>query len=460
MITTQIDSRLRTLEGLLSQVIPTFKRGDESSEEYSESVDSSGDEQPQPDYRGSTSTDRRPPVDDNWQQSLQVVDLQTIETDSASSPFSYAFHIDAFSRKVSAVDGEFRNLGHGKFLRQANEMFPQLEQIQIETQLAGRLLDYYFREMWPLFPIIDRDAIYSQLRDRTPLPPISLLTAIYFAAASSISQLQDIHSAASSPALSPRSPATLPPGLLDSLRASLTAIVSTLSTPILEPRISTLQTIVLRCLYDSTLSCEQRAVLVSDAVRIAQYILLHRVLTNLPPRDKSLRKHLWWTIFLLEVWTSANDQIASSVDLAEVDVPMPIESEEIDHLTYTAVVALTRILQDSLRGIYSPNVRQEDIPREVVRLREWVMDWYCNLPAELLVAETGIDGESADFLLATCHTVLLMLYKPFTNEDLVRSEIGRSQGIIMEALGRIGRNMGKFGIIASLVGHMVRRSTI
>lgn len=88
------------------------------------------------------------------------------------------------------------------------------------------------------------------------------------------------------------------------------------------------------------------------------------------------------------------------------------------------------------------------------------MDWYCNLPGDLLVTESGTGGESSDFLLATCHSVLLMLYRPFNSEDLVRSEIERSQGIIMEALGRIGRNIGKFGIIASLVGHMVRRSTI
>ena len=446
---------------MLSHVVgPPNKIEDESSEEYSEFEDYSDDEQPETEYRGSTSMDKRRPSDDNWKRSLQVMDLQTVETDSASSPYSYAFHIDAFSRKASAMDGNFQNVGHGKYIRADKGAPVQLEQIQIETQLAGNLLDYYFREMWPLFPIIDRDAVYSQLRDRRPLPPISLLTAIYFAAASSISQLQDIHSAASSPALSPGSPPTLPPGLLDSLRASLSTIVSTLSTPILEPRISTLQTIVLRCIYDTTLPCELRTALIADAVRISQYILLHRVLTKLASRDKSLRQHLWWSIFLLEVWTSANDRIASTIDLAEVDLPMPIESEETDHPTYTAFVALTRILHDALRRIYSPNVRLEDIPREVGRLRGWVMDWYCNLPSELLVGESGGGRESADFLLATCHCVLLMLYNPFKNEDLVRSEIERSQGIIMEALGRIGRNIGKFGIMASLVGHMVRRSTI
>ena len=445
---------------MLAHVVGEPKREDESSEEYSDPDDYSGDEQPQPEYRGSTSSEKPRPSDDNWKRSLQVVDLQTVETDSASSPYSYAFHIDAFSRKVSAIDGEFQNLGQGKFVRQDTGVQVQLEQVQIETQLAGHLLDYYFREMWPLFPIIDRDAIYSQLRDRRPLPPINLLTAIYFAAASSISQLHDVHSATSSPALSPRSPPNLPPGLLDSLSASLSTHISSLSTPTLEPRISTLQTIVLRCLYDTTLSCELRTALISDAVRISQYILLHRVLTNLAPRDKSLRKHLWWTIFLLEVWTSANDRIPSTIDLTEVDLPMPIESEETDHPTYTAFVALTRIMHDGLWRIYSPNVRLEEIPREVGRLRGWVMDWYCNLPGDLLVTESGTGGESSDFLLATCHSVLLMLYRPFNSEDLVRSEIERSQGIIMEALGRIGRNIGKFGIIASLVGHMVRRSTI
>ena len=445
---------------MLAHVVSEPRREDESSEDYSDSEDYSGDEHPQIEYRGSTSSEKRRPSDDNWKRSLQIVDLQTVETDSASSPYSYAFHIDAFSRKVSAIDGEFQNLGQGKFVRQEGGAQVQLEQIQIEPQLAGHLLDYYFREMWPLFPIIDRDAIYSQLRDRRPLPPISLLTAIYFAAASSISQLRDIHSATSSPALSPGSPPDLPPGLLDSLRAFLSTIISTLSTPILEPRISTLQTIVLRCLYDTTLSCEQRTTSISDAVRISQYILLHRALTNLAPRDQSLRKHLWWTIYLLEVWTSADDRIPSTIDLAEVDLPMPIESEETDHPTYTAFVALTRIMHDALWRIYAPNVRLEDVPREVGRLRGWVMDWYCNLPSELLVAESDSGGESADFLLATCHSVLLMLYKPFQSEDLVRSEIERSQAIIMEALGRIGRNIGKFGIIASLVGHMVRRSTI
>src|SRR5271170_4712774 len=217
---------------MLSHVVgPPNKAEDESSEEYSDFEDYSDDEQPETEYRASTSTEKRRPSDDGWKRSLQVIDLQTVETDSASSPYSYAFHIDAFSRKVSAMDGKFQNLGHGKFVRGDKGAQLQLEQIQIETQLAGHLLDYYFREMWPLFPIIDRDALYSQLRDRRPLPPISLLTAIYFAAASSISQLRDIHSATSSPALSPGSPPDLPPGLLDSLRASLSTIVSTLLTP-------------------------------------------------------------------------------------------------------------------------------------------------------------------------------------------------------------------------------------
>jgi hypothetical protein len=148
------------------------------------------------------------------------------------------------------------------------------------------------------------------------------------------------------------------------------------------------------------------------------------------------------------------------INLSEVDIPMPIESEEPDHPTYTAVVALTRILHDSLRRVYSPTIKLEDVPREVERLRGWVMDWYCNLSPDLLVGDNMNGGDSEDFLLAACHSVLLLLYNPFRNEEIVRSEIQRSQGIIMEALGRLAGNTGKFGIIASLVEHMVRRSTI
>jgi hypothetical protein len=85
------------------------------------------------------------------------------------------------------------------------------------------------------------------------------------------------------------------------------------------------------------------------------------------------------------------------------------------------------------------------------------MDWYCNLPTELLVTEDEVGGETADFLLATCHTVLLFLYSPFKDEDMVRSEINRSRGIVTDALGRLGRNGRKFGIIGNLVGEMARR---
>src|SRR5947207_914513 len=445
------------MEEMLETVVCAPKRADESaSEQMSDSEDYSGDEA-QGKYRSNSDAQR---LGDDFGMSLQVVDLQTVEMDCASSPYSYAFRIDAFARKVSAADGEFQSLGSGKFVRQDVGAAVHLEETPIDPHLADYLVDYYFRELWPLFPIIDRDAVYNQLRDAKPPPPTSILTAIYFAAASTISQvsrLPEINSGMSSPTLSPRSLPSLPPGLLDALRASLTKILTNLSKPILEPRITTIQTIVLRCLYDNTLSAELRSVLISDAIRISQYILLHRSITNLPARDQSLRKHLWWTIFLLEVWTSSRDRTSCTIDLRAVDIPKPLEPEEPDHQGFTAFVALTRIPLDTLRHVYAPNAIYQEVPREVVRLRGWVMDWYCNLPTELLVSENEVGGETANFLLATCHTVLLLLYRPFKEEDMVRSEIERSIGIITDALGRPGRNGRKFGIIANLVGEMARR---
>jgi len=449
------------MEEMLESVVgvPSRLADDSASEHLSElEEDYSADESQEP-YPASGGPRH---VDDDFKASLQVADLQPIEMDCASSPYSYAFRIDAFTRKVCAADGEFEHLGSGKFLRHDTGVPVHLEETAIDPHIADYLIDFYFRELWPLFPIIDRDALYNQLRDPTPPPPVSVLTAIYFAAASTISQvhsLPEAHSVMSSPSLSPRSLPSVPSGLLESLRLSMTRNISSLSTPILEPRITTLQTILLRCLYDNSLSSELRTVLISDATRISQYILLHRSISKLPLRDRSLRKHLWWTIFLLEVWISARDRTSCTIDLKEVDVHQPIESEEPDHPVFTAFVALTRILHDTLRRVYAPLVKSQEIPGEAARLRGWVMDWYCNLPKELWVTETT-GGESADFLLAACHSVLIFVYSPFKDEDVVRNEIERSKKIITDALGRLGRNARKFGIIASIVGEMMRRSSV
>lgn len=447
------------MEEMLETVVCGQKRGEESaSEEMSDSDEYSADEG---DEKYETDRQIGHPPEDDYKMSLQVDDLQTVEMDCASSPYSYAFRIDAFTRKMATQEDGFHNLGHGRYLRHETPMEVHIDNTPIDVHITEYLTEFYFRELWPLFPIIDRDAFYSQLQpERGPPPPNSILTAVYFAAASTISQIashSEVHSTASSPALSPRSLPTLPPTLLDSLRSSLSTAIETLSTQILEPRITTLQSIVLRCLYDRSLSSEQRSVLISDTVRIAQYILLHRSIPNITSRDRSLRKHLWWTIFVLEVWTSARDLIPASIDLSEVDIPMPIESEEPNHQAHTALVALTRILLDTLQRVYSPSTKPEDVPREVSRLQEWAMVWYCNLPSELLVAENGVRSEMADFLLAGCHGVLLQMYGPFRDEEVVRNQIDRSRGIIVEALGRLGGNVGKFGIIAGVIGEVARR---
>jgi len=442
------------MEEMLETVVCAPRRMEESVSDGLSDSDGYSVEDEQADFGASMQT--RKDGDGDVSTCLQVVDLQTLEMDSASSPYSYAFCIDAFARKVSAVDGEFQNLGQGKYLRMDIATSTSDAEATLDPQLAENLVDFYFRELWPMFPVVDKDAVYSQLRTRSPPPPNSLLTAIYLAAASAISKgsaNSRAQSVISSPSLSPRSPPTLPPGLVDSLRGTLNAIIAQLSTPILEPRITTIQSIILRCLYDQTLSPGQSAVLISDVVRMGQYILLHRSVPNISARDKALRRHIWWTIFILEVWTSAHSRSSPTIDLGEVDIQLPIETEEVEHQGYTALVALTRILLDILRRVYSPTAKSHEVSTQVARLRGWVNDWYCNLPRELLVSTAR--SETADFLLSACHSAVLLLYNPFRAENPVRSEIDRSQGIIIDSFGRIGGSSGKFGIIARLIGEMV-----
>jgi len=403
----------------------------------------------------------------SFKDSLQYRDLQPIEMDSVSSPYSYAFRIDAFAGKVSTAKGEFQNLGSGKFMRKDDGEQMNVDTAHLDPQLANYLIDYYFRELWPLFPIIDREALYFQIRDGNPMPPASLMTAIYFSAATTLASFgppTDVHGDTSSPSLSPRSlPPRRPPTVSDSLVENLRTLVMNnlahLSKPILEPRITTLQTILLLCLYDRSLSGDYRSSLISDAIRISQNILLHRSINNIPARDQSLRKHLWWTIFVLEVWTAARDRTPCTIDLAEVDAPPPIESEETRHLAFTALVALTRILFEILRQIHTPLARNHEIPTQATRFRDWIMDWYCNLPSGLLVSEMN-GNEMAELLLACCHSVLLLIYAPFYEEEMVRGEMERSRGIITDTLGRLGKATVKFGVISSLLGDLKRRRSV
>jgi Fungal specific transcription factor domain len=427
---------------------------DSASEDWS---DDGGEASPWEDDEAQVPLSQRNSDRGDVESCLQIVDLQTLETDNASSPYSYAFRIDAFARKISASDGEFRCLGDGKYLRGPDYKEVQLEEIFVHGDVGSNLFEYYFQEIWPCYPILDKDALYHQMVNGLLAPTSTLRTAIYFAAASVYLHRSESDNAVSSPGLSPGSIPGITPELVESLRSKLTTDLINLSNPILEPRISTLQTLVLLCLHDIALASEQCAAMISDTVRIAQYVLLHRALPNNVPRDKFLRKHLWWTIFLLEVWTSARDHSTPTVNLTEIDAAMPIESEEPDHQMFTALVALTRILLDALHFIYSPTANPANISGEVVRLRDWLMVWYGNLPDELLVIEDAPGGYAADFLLAGSHAVIILLYSPFAHEQAVKLEIDRSRGIIQGAMGRLGGTACVFGTILTAIGDISRK---
>src|ERR1700724_151641 len=165
------------MEEMLETVVCAPRRTEESGSDGLSDSDGYSVDEEQTDF--GTSAQNRKDGGGDVRTCLQVVDLQTLEMDSASSPYSYAFRIDAFARKVSAVDGEFQNLGEGKYLRVDTATATSDAEASLDPQLAENLMDFYFRELWPMFPVVDKDAVYSQLRTRNPPPPTSLLTAIY-----------------------------------------------------------------------------------------------------------------------------------------------------------------------------------------------------------------------------------------------------------------------------------------
>src|SRR5579862_8126610 len=121
------------MEEMLETVVRPQQRGERSpSDSLSDSEGYS--EEDESEYRTTSRSRQNGEVD--YKTCLQVVDLQKIETDNASSPYSFAFRIDAFSRKLSATDGEFQNLGHGRYMRQDTPRTISLDEPVVDSQLA------------------------------------------------------------------------------------------------------------------------------------------------------------------------------------------------------------------------------------------------------------------------------------------------------------------------------------
>ncbi|KAH8424385.1 Zn(II)2Cys6 transcription factor [Aspergillus melleus] len=165
--------------------------------------------------------------------------------------------------------------------------------------------------------------------------------------------------------------------------------------------LSSLQALIIYILYLQTTSQHSLAIRVSGtAVRLAQSLGLHRHSRRFkhPPGEAELRKRLWWAVFALDVHSSTIYGLPRTVQLADTDTDLPINTDYddlyCDQLSYplpgetTNVepflhhVLLTQILSRCLEQMYTTTNRRGGVAK-IHRLQREIEVWKQNVQSAL-----------------------------------------------------------------------------
>ncbi|KAI9036921.1 fungal specific transcription factor domain-containing protein [Aspergillus affinis] len=162
-----------------------------------------------------------------------------------------------------------------------------------------------------------------------------------------------------------------------------------------------LQAIIIYLLYLRTTSQHSLAIRVcGTAVRLGQSLGLHRHSRRFkhPPGEAELRKRLWWAVFALDIHSSTIYGLPRTVQLADTDTDLPINTDYddlyCDQLSYplpgetTTVepflhhVLVTQILSRCLEQMYTTTNRRGGVAK-VHRLQREIEVWKQNVQSAL-----------------------------------------------------------------------------
>ncbi|RUS25023.1 hypothetical protein BC938DRAFT_472736, partial [Jimgerdemannia flammicorona] len=290
---------------------------------------------------------------------------------------------------------------------------------QPSPDLAGHLIELYFRHHYPHFPILHRQTFLAQLQD--PTQPISalLLNAIY-AIAARYSNDPALHAAA-------QRREHLGMAYFDQATQMLDRFMDA-------PRITTVQALVLMAIYEAGLSQFTRpSVLVGMATKMAQLLGLQRKfdLAAVAPREAELRKRTFWGVYLLDrligsvlgqpltILDKDCDVELPSLDAAEGE---PDDDERVITLNLVHMIKLNRILGDVLQHVYSPALTLPRFHTAMLSVFESSLTaWASQLPPHLELAISTSTSTSpqiptssfAGHLHLLYHEALILLHRPF-----------------------------------------------
>jgi hypothetical protein len=321
-------------------------------------------------------------------------------------------------------------------------------------QEALRLIGLFFRFVYPYFPILTKSELFSG-GTLSPsvlhLLPLSLLSAIYatalpFMLYDDLLATTIVHS---------------PPPAHQLFRISWIAVTQELHTP----RLATLQACLLLLQRAPTnrftTDTPWKTSLVGWTVSLAQILGLTRECgdwTSIPQWEMSLRKRLWYGVFIMDKWASLGAGMPSHIRMEDFDVlplsdsdlePPSLEQNsnaipgflepEADSHHFRLLSELTMILSDIMDSYYSLRATQRtskdySLSLELARpLRSRLKVWNDTLPPALALRQpervdsrgmarlSGNPSLSLAYIVATM-TLFRALLRPLENLSNVEEE--------------------------------------
>ena len=430
-----ITKRLSRLEGMLENFFGSDSQQRPLSTHGSHTA-SSKEQPPSPTSLTSSKSHSRPSkrarrlderTDLQLSTSLQCRNQFAVETDTESSPYSYAFKIHNFVRYAASHD--FDPFGQGIWVRKRDEAEPpenpSLMGI-IPSALADFLHAYYLDEIQPTAPLLDGSVVRRQLDNAGAFPsvPNALIAAMCYAASVCLKD----------------TPNALSQDQMNAIEMNVIKLLGDISARP-EPRPCAIQARIIYLLFSPVNSSLETALSILEIVKASQFLLLHKNIVGIRPRDALLRSRIWWTLYVLETWSAIRDGRPRVVEDLYIDLPLPQDIAKKDQNTpfFNALVVLSKILGQFHDQTLSYN-NQNDLTDIHMQTNQALDEWYQSLPPQLRRWTPNCDISSASILMTGLQIGVLLLCREAPQPHL--EILKQSYEIILTNLRTVGPHQG------------------
>ncbi|EPX73766.1 transcription factor [Schizosaccharomyces octosporus yFS286] len=252
---------------------------------------------------------------------------------------------NARSPVMYILDPAYENDRHSDFARYERALHDLLT--TYVDEMTGRVLvDLYFTHIHPAYPILHGPRFLLSYKNGARNVPSILLAALY--SLSLIYWKKD-------PRLS-----NIPP--LDQ-RKMWNLVEDGLNFHFTQPRLSTIQAALLYLIGRPLSNMYSLTSILSRTTVLSQLLGFNHDCTNweIPNEEKTIRKRIWWAIFIADKWYSMYFGLATNIHEDDYVVPkidsnetLPLEiTSSMSFKTFLKMIELSMILQDILQDLFT-----------------------------------------------------------------------------------------------------------